>query len=69
MYTDGALLEMCDTLRNKSLPEVGVVLEDKDGHTVIKLVGKEAALKEREAVVKVRGVGSCYGERGRQWLR
>ena len=51
---DGSLLEMCDTLRNQSLPEVGVVLEDKDGHTVVKLVGKEAALRERETAVKVR---------------
>lgn len=45
---------MCDSLRNKSLPEVGVVLEDKEDHTVVKVVGKEAALKEREAAAVVR---------------
>lgn len=27
---------------------MGVVLEDKDAHTVVKMVGREAALKERE---------------------
>ena len=42
------ILKECDVLRNDVLPELGVRLEDKDDHTVIKLVDKNELLKERE---------------------
>ena len=47
------LLKLCDTVRDVELPELGVILEDKEGHTVVKVVGKEAALREREALLEV----------------
>ncbi|KAL5497322.1 hypothetical protein EMCRGX_G013781 [Ephydatia muelleri] len=43
-----ALLNECDVLRDEKLIELGVRMEDKDGLTVLKLVGKEELLKERE---------------------
>ncbi len=48
MCVDVPLLELCDRVRDDQLPELGVILEDKEGHTVVKLVGREAALRERE---------------------
>merc|ERR1712029_129701 len=42
------ILKECDVLRNDVLPGLGVRLEDKDDHTVIKLVDKNELLKERE---------------------
>ena len=42
------ILTECDRLRNEVLPELGVRLEDKENHTVIKLVGKEELKKEME---------------------
>lgn len=47
------LLTLCDELRNEKLPEQGVVLEDMDGRTVVKYVGKEMALKEKQMKAKV----------------
>ncbi|XP_064401843.1 cysteine--tRNA ligase, cytoplasmic-like [Halichondria panicea] len=46
------LLKLCDSVRDVELPELGVILEDKEGHTVVKVVGKEAALREREALLE-----------------
>ena len=48
-----ALLQLCDVLRDSQLPELGVLLEDKEGQTVVKYVGKEAALRERDSARKV----------------
>ena len=48
-----SLLQLCDVLRDEKLPELGVLLEDKEGHTVVKYVGKEAAQRERDNVRKV----------------
>ena len=48
MCTGGGLLSLCDDLRDKRLPELGVLLEDKEGRTVVKYVGREEAIKERE---------------------
>ena len=45
---DKSLLGMCDALRNETLVELGVRLEDKEGTSVVKLIGKEAILKEKE---------------------
>lgn len=43
-----SLLKLCDQLRDQQLPDLGVLFEDINGHTVIKYVGKELAIKERE---------------------
>lgn len=45
---DQKLLILCDDLRDQKLPDLGVLLEDKDGFTVVKYVGKELARQERE---------------------
>ncbi|KAK5935807.1 hypothetical protein CgunFtcFv8_021130 [Champsocephalus gunnari] len=43
------LLQLCDVVRDDTLPELGVRLEDHEGlPTVVKLVDKETLLKERE---------------------
>lgn len=44
----GAVLALCDALRDRVLPDLGVRLEDKPDRTVVKLVSKEELLKERE---------------------
>jgi len=41
------LLEKCDELRDERLPLLGVLLDDREDRTVVKYVGKEAALRER----------------------
>ncbi|XP_051578516.1 cysteine--tRNA ligase, cytoplasmic-like [Myxocyprinus asiaticus] len=48
------LLQLCDLLRDDTLPELGVRLEDRDGlPTGVKLVDKETLLKEREEKKKL----------------
>uniref|UniRef100_A0A673K1U6 Cysteine--tRNA ligase, cytoplasmic n=1 Tax=Sinocyclocheilus rhinocerous TaxID=307959 RepID=A0A673K1U6_9TELE len=48
------LLRLCDELRDDTLPELGVRLEDRDGlPTSVKLVDKETLLKEREEKKKM----------------
>uniref|UniRef100_A0A8C2KQU4 Cysteine--tRNA ligase, cytoplasmic n=1 Tax=Cyprinus carpio TaxID=7962 RepID=A0A8C2KQU4_CYPCA len=48
------LLRLCDELRDNTLPELGVRLEDRDGlPTSVKLVDKETLLKEREEKKKM----------------
>nr|XP_057933616.1 cysteine--tRNA ligase, cytoplasmic isoform X2 [Doryrhamphus excisus] len=43
------LLQLCDVVRNDTLPELGVRLEDHEGlPTVVKLVDKETLMKERD---------------------
>ncbi|MGH0176987.1 UNVERIFIED_CONTAM: hypothetical protein FKN15_074022 [Acipenser sinensis] len=43
------VLQLCDALRDDTLPELGVRLEDHEGlPTVVKLVDRETLLKERE---------------------
>ncbi|XP_054625973.1 cysteine--tRNA ligase, cytoplasmic isoform X1 [Dunckerocampus dactyliophorus] len=43
------LLQLCDVVRNDTLPELGVRLEDHEGlPTVVKLVDKETIMKERD---------------------
>jgi len=45
----GPILKECDLLRDETLPQLGVRLEDKeDEPTVIKLVNKEELMKEKE---------------------
>merc|ERR1712141_386054 len=44
----GKILSECDRLRNEVLPELGVRLEDKENHTVIKMVDKNELIKEME---------------------
>ncbi|VDP09540.1 unnamed protein product [Soboliphyme baturini] len=43
-----SLLEECDKLRDSILPNIGVRLEDRQDHTVVKLVDRETLLKEQE---------------------
>uniref|UniRef100_A0A672N0N6 Cysteine--tRNA ligase, cytoplasmic n=1 Tax=Sinocyclocheilus grahami TaxID=75366 RepID=A0A672N0N6_SINGR len=48
------LLRLCDELRDDTLPELGVRLEDRDGlPTSVKLMDKETLLKEREEKKKM----------------
>uniref|UniRef100_A0A4W6CHD5 Cysteine--tRNA ligase, cytoplasmic n=1 Tax=Lates calcarifer TaxID=8187 RepID=A0A4W6CHD5_LATCA len=48
------LLQLCDVVRDNTLPELGVRLEDHEGlPTVVKLVDKEILLKEREEKKKM----------------
>ncbi|GBP43426.1 Cysteine--tRNA ligase, cytoplasmic [Eumeta japonica] len=44
----GDVLRLCDELRDATLPELGVRLEDKADRTVVKLVSKEELMKEKE---------------------
>ncbi|XP_016536691.1 cysteine--tRNA ligase, cytoplasmic isoform X3 [Poecilia formosa] len=49
-----ALLRLCDAVRDDTLPELGVRLEDHEGQpTVVKLVDKETLLREREEKKKM----------------
>uniref|UniRef100_A0A3B3HSL7 Cysteine--tRNA ligase, cytoplasmic n=1 Tax=Oryzias latipes TaxID=8090 RepID=A0A3B3HSL7_ORYLA len=48
------LLQLCDVVRDDTLPELGVRLEDHEGlPTVVKLVDRETLLKEREEKKKL----------------
>uniref|UniRef100_A0A3Q1BYL4 Cysteine--tRNA ligase, cytoplasmic n=1 Tax=Amphiprion ocellaris TaxID=80972 RepID=A0A3Q1BYL4_AMPOC len=48
------LLQLCDDVRDETLPELGVRLEDHEGlPTVVKLVDKETLLKEKEEKKKI----------------
>ncbi len=51
-YIGQPLLTLCDQVRDDTLPGLGVLLEDKSGRTVVKYVGKEMALKEKERKTK-----------------
>lgn len=42
------ILQLCDELRDDILPNLSVRLEDKEGHSVIKLVDREALIRERD---------------------
>jgi len=44
---DKGVLTLCDNLRDNVLPELGVVLEDQEGRTVVKLCDREVLMKER----------------------
>ena len=48
MPSDSSLLKSCDVLRDDRLAELGVRIEDKEGRTVVKVIGKDAILKEKE---------------------
>lgn len=44
------ILQECDRLRDEILPNLGIRLEDKEGEaSVVKIVGRETLLKEKEA--------------------
>ncbi|XP_059831538.1 cysteine--tRNA ligase, cytoplasmic isoform X2 [Hypanus sabinus] len=48
------VLQLCDTVRDDTLPELGVRFEDHEGlPTVIKLVDRETLLREREDKKKI----------------
>ena len=44
---------MCDQVRDETLVNLGVKLEDIEGRTVIKIPGKEAIIREREEAIRV----------------
>jgi len=47
------ILELCDSVRDDVLPNLGVRLEDKEGQSaVIKLVDREILMKEREEKIQ-----------------
>ena len=48
-----SLLKLCDGLRDDQLPELGILLEDREGETVVKFVGKEAGRREKENAKRV----------------
>ncbi|KAL1227528.1 cytoplasmic,Cysteine--tRNA ligase [Trichinella spiralis] len=48
-----ALLKECDRIRDEILPNMGVLLEDRKGHTVVKLVDPETLAREREQKVRL----------------
>jgi cysteinyl-tRNA synthetase len=53
-FKEISLLKICDDLRDRILPELGVRLEDrKNERTIIKLCDKETLLKEREQKLMV----------------
>uniref|UniRef100_A0A8D3BTD3 Cysteine--tRNA ligase, cytoplasmic n=1 Tax=Scophthalmus maximus TaxID=52904 RepID=A0A8D3BTD3_SCOMX len=59
-YLSTSLLQLCDEVRDDTLPELGVRLEDHEGlPTVVKLVDKETLLKEREEKKKVTRMCCC----------
>uniref|UniRef100_A0A1I7TKL3 Cysteine--tRNA ligase, cytoplasmic n=1 Tax=Caenorhabditis tropicalis TaxID=1561998 RepID=A0A1I7TKL3_9PELO len=43
-----AILEECDILRDKTLTNLGVRLEDKNGHTTVKLGDRASLMREQE---------------------
>ena len=48
------ILQLCDSLRDDVLPDLGVRLEDREGeNSVVKLVDREILMKERELVRQV----------------
>lgn len=46
---------MCDDLRDHKLAELGVRMEDREKGTVVKIVGREAIMREREMERQVSG--------------
>lgn len=63
------ILVLCDKLRDETLPDNGVRLEDVDGKpTAIKFVGREAILFERKAKAKVEAEKLAEKERKKQEL-
>lgn len=46
---------MCDDVRDHKLAELGVRMEDKEKGTVVKVVGREAIMKEKEMERQVSG--------------
>lgn len=60
------IMQACDELRDEILPNLGVRLEDKDNRTVLKLVGREQLLKEREAKLQAEREKQLEKERKKQ---
>ena len=57
MVIDVVLLGVCDDVRDTRLAELGVRMEDKEEGTVVKIVGRDAILREREMERQVSGSG------------
>jgi cysteinyl-tRNA synthetase len=41
-------LQQCDNLRDNVLPDLGVLMEDQAGRTVIKLCDRETLMEEKK---------------------
>ncbi|XP_017836754.1 cysteine--tRNA ligase, cytoplasmic [Drosophila busckii] len=64
-----AILKLCDELRDDVLPNLGVRLEDKDGGKyAVKLVDRDALLREREAKQAAEAERAAEKERKKQAL-
>ena len=59
---DPGLLRVCDEVRDQKLGDLGVRMEDKEEGTVVKMVGREAILREREREREVGCSWSCGQE-------
>lgn len=54
VFSVKSVLQVCDTLRDDVLPNLGVRLEDKEGQPpVIKLADRDVLMKEREEKLRV----------------
>lgn len=63
------ILILCDKLRDETLPDNGVRLEDVDGKpTAIKFVGREAILREKKAKAKAEAEKLAEKERKKKEL-
>lgn len=61
------ILDLCDTLRDDILPNLGVRFEDKDAAiTSIKLVDRETLLRERDAKKQAEAAKLAQKEKKRQ---
>lgn len=55
LFSDDPLLRVCDDVRDHKLAELGVRMEDREKGTVVKIVGREAIMREREMERQVSG--------------
>lgn len=55
LFSDDTLLRVCDDVRDHKLAELGVRMEDREKGTVVKIVGQEAIMREREMERQVSG--------------
>jgi cysteinyl-tRNA synthetase len=65
---DPVLLSVCDDIRDRRLGDLGVRMEDKEEGTVVKVVGRDAIDKEREAKRKAKEERLTYTAEQRRKL-
>ena len=47
-FLETEILQQCDNLRDNILPDLGVLMEDQSGRTVIKLCDREQLMEEKK---------------------